>query len=291
MPGPQWKMLGLNPWRRRYIGVTGIMTREEMEELCDAYAPPKGLTVHQLILGVLVDSRTASGATNRHPKRYPKIEKGGDLMRGPRKGMGDGLLSFNAIRYSTQEPRTLGLQLAGLLAYDPHVIQLDADWPDVGSFKAIHAAPCYRWSESESVWQDRIILRIGPKAVEMAGRDPKKIAARVGAYHRAVASGGSLCDAVSDVLIDASGGRGQPLDVDFALACLRAISDARIDFGVGVAGGLDAKSIPRLEPIAREFPYVSVSAESRLRDAGDHLDLNKARAYIKAAQDLFASVS
>lgn len=287
MSEPQWKMLGLHPWKRRYIGVTGIMTREEMEELCDAYAPPKGITVHQLILGVLVDSKTASGATNRHPKRCPKIEKVRDLMRGPRKGMGDGLLSFNAIRYSTQEPRTLGLQLAGLLAYDPNVIQLDADWPGVGSFKAIHAAPHYRGHESESVWRYRIILRIGPKAMEMAERDPKKIAARVGAYRRAVASGNDL---VSDVLLDASGGRGQPLDVDFALACLRAIRDARIDFGVGVAGGLDAKSIPRLEPIAREFPYVSVSAESRLRDAGDHLDLNKARAYIKAAQELFASV-
>ena len=109
---------------------------------------------------------------------------------------------------------------------------------------------------------------------------------------------GSMIDYV---LFDASHGTGQRLDVEslreFVAAGYESPDLKRVNFGV--AGGLDAETVPQLAPLVDEFPELSWDAEGRLRGEkhvsrfGGNviwpLDLDKTKRYIAASTHLLGN--
>ena len=84
-------------------------------------------------------------------------------------------------------------------------------------------------------------------------------------------------------------GRGLPIDSDIADAWAMTIrGHFGNDVGLGFAGGLDADGLPRIAHEVRTWG-ASIDAEGRLRDGdeGGTLNLDKARAYLAAAGEVF----
>jgi len=89
-------------------------------------------------------------------------------------------------------------------------------------------------------------------------------------------------DAITDVLVDGSGGKGVPLDTDLCLRYLEAIAERSPNIGLGVAGGLCQETLHLIHPIRARFPEVNIDAEGCLR-TNDQLDRMKVQRYLRDA--------
>ncbi|HWM92135.1 MAG TPA: hypothetical protein VN493_15330 [Thermoanaerobaculia bacterium] len=217
-----------------YLGITGFTTAAEARHALGLLPPsPNRL----LMIGILACNSTCRP---ENPARVPPVETiAGIFPDHPR--------ALNLVHYFTDEPATLGRQLAelaGRCGPNLHGFQINGVRPtraDLG--------------EVRSAWPGlRIVLQIG--SPEEAARE------------------------VDDLLLDKSAGQGRPLDPDTVLPFLRELKDTGL--GLGVAGGLCASSLHLLEPLLAEFPDLSFDAESRLRDEEDRLDLERVRGYVQA---------
>ena len=100
---------------------------------------------------------------------------------------------------------------------------------------------------------------------------------------------------LTHVLFDASHGTGTRLDPAALLPFLDAAaeSDTLAHVGLGVAGGLDAATLPRLEPLLIRHPDLSWDAEGRLHperlDGSRPLNLDAAALYLRASATLLSS--
>lgn len=154
-----------------------------------------------------------------------------------------------------------------------HAIQLDLTWPkpdELAQFK-------------ERNPHIRIILQVGEFALKEVNSDPDEVVNRLRAYG----------DSIDHVLLDTSMGRGKGIEAAGLLPILRLIREQLPDLGLVVAGGFGPESLDSLEPIAREFPDVSIDAQGNVkskdapRDALGHLvsthpaDLERSTSYIK----------
>ena len=219
-----------------------------------------------VMIGVLVSSKTIRGEANKWPMRYPVPDA---LCRIFPSYEYQNLL--NLLHFNTKEPEKLfeqmcvAQELAGPYC---HGFQLNIAWPHKNTLK--------RYLRFAAAYEKKIVLQCGGKALDLCGRSPAKIAERVREYE----------GLVEYVLIDPSGGLGQEFDLTFAANCFRELQKVE-SIGFGIAGGLHADNLDRLRPLLREFPDFSIDAEGRLRDADDNLDIDKARAYLKAADVLF----
>lgn len=249
----------------QYIGITGFMNWQETEtvlshfDICD----PK------LMVGVLVSSKTLEGIPTRWPNRFPPIDNVPTIFSSSGR-------TFNTIHYCPGEGHLLPGPLidwvdrwvaAGLL----DGIQFNACWPN-----------CHEIEQAHELLREKmdlkIILQIGQQAFEEADQSPTEIVNRLTDWY------GGLIDGV---LLDLSGGYGQELDPDYLRPFLAAIHHERLALDLGIAGGLWAENLHLIEPLLEESPDLSIDAEGRLRDDGDHLDLAKASAYVSVALELF----
>lgn len=258
-----------------YIGVTGFMNQKDVYAVLNAM--PMG-TKKKLMVGILASSKTLAGQANKYPNRYPTMDKIGSIaVQDPR--------VLNLVHVATggeQDPRALAEML--LKAHDavgPHCngVQVNAEWPP------FDALVRYRVEHPTA----RVVLQLGPKIV--AGSRGSLLDG-LGVYLRD--------SAITDVLIDGSGGRGTALDparvkrvVMWTLDTWISCGKTDYPIGIGFAGGLCAND---LAGETREKGVVdmlldrwtlSIDAEGRLRDADDHLDVQKARAYVDAAGRVF----
>jgi hypothetical protein len=100
---------------------------------------------------------------------------------------------------------------------------------------------------------------------------------------------------VNHVLLDPSGGYGRKFDQAKLRQYVDEIYQQQLPVGVGVAGGLDAKSVEELfGPLVEEYPGLSCDAEGRLRkgkEGSTSLDLEKTEAYILAWQGVIKASS
>jgi hypothetical protein len=241
-----------------YIGVTGFMSTEEVSSALKEFEALFNWRRCKLMVGVLASSKTLAGGTNKWPNRYPKV---GDIA---------GLFpqnnrALNLIHYSTDDRGTLKYQLQEMIRLGGdrlHGFQLNIRWPDPESIAFLQGR--------------RVVLQLGRRALDEVGNDPKAAADRLDAYR----------GIVTDVLVDASGGNGIPIDVDTAMAYVSAIS-RQPGFGVGVAGGLSASTLDPLWRLVDTWPSLSIDAEGRLRTPEDHLDIRAVKDYLEMADDLF----
>jgi len=227
---------------RSYIGVSGLTRREDADALLASIdlTPSDG---PDLMVGVLVSAKTVTGALSHRPKRYPTIDEVSAIF--PRH-----VRALNLVHYATEEPDTLGDQLVAhtrrLDSTVLHGFQINVTWPDPKELEK-HYAACGRW---------HMVLQIGPAALREVDDDPREIARRLGCY-------GGLIDRV---LFDGSGGEGVPLDPDRLRPMLTETLLRMPDLGIGIAGGLGPWSLHLAAPLVREFPDLSLDAESALRE-------------------------
>ena len=249
---------------RPYIGVTGFTTPQEIRAAIRFFGRA---TTHQLMVGVLMSSKTLRGETNKWPRRYPRVSAIHDLfVKSP--------AVFNVIHFATDDKRRLGRDLMHIVAdvAGPHLhgFQLNVCWPDIGQIKAFHDA---------TAGQYRIVLQVGGKALDEVGHSPLELAQRVATYR----------DVAHCVLLDQSGGHGKPLNVLTLSAYMESIQAHNPHFQIGVAGGLCAESVFALHPLMQKYPGTSIDAEGRLRDeVDDDMDMIRVLAYLSRAQRVVA---
>lgn len=255
-----------------YTGVAGIMT------------PGEGLAIHRgrrsgvlrpIGLGVLASAKTLFMGGNKHPNRYPRPENIGAIFRTRSP------FALNFIHYA---PLPFDEQVASNLAIPPlheqlaHAfslggafcdgIQVNAPWPDpieIRKFACAHP-------------QARIILQVKRPAT----RYDEPIGSRLEQY----------AWAITDILLDESGGTGKGLSAVEAEEVMRLISELEARFphlGIGVAGALCADELEYGTGTGRVFrskPDLSIDAEGLLRDIHDRLETGCAIGFVNKADEI-----
>jgi hypothetical protein len=217
-----------------YVGCSGFMCRSEVEAALAVF-PDCG---RQLMVGVLASEKTLAGLPNRWSRRYPKRVNIGDVfVYDPR--------ALNLVHYASEHPPTAD-DLRWLDLYSGskcHGFQFNGAWPGASLIGLLRA----RWARLE---ETRVVL-------QLRELNPIEAVRRLEPYSFIA----------TDVLIDGSGGRGVPLSVAQCADLAIAIRAAFPHFGIGIAGGLCAETVPDVAHLIRDG--ISVDAEGRLRDDAD----------------------
>lgn len=232
--------------RKPYIGVSGFMHADEVRAVLEVVP-----STHTLMVGVLMSEKTAQGKTNKYPNRYPKREHvGGIFVSDPR--------CLNLIHYAADTPPAASdiwdLVNFGGRWFDG--FQFNGAWPTVAALRTAFATRT----------ANRVVLQLRDLSEANLASDDLFTP--------------GMPPYVTDVLLDASGGRGRKFDLATMQDAVAALQASYSGLGVGVAGGFDAAAVRECKPLFRKFPGLNVDAEGRLRDANDRLDIDKARAFV-----------
>jgi hypothetical protein len=244
-----------------YIGVTGFMSADEVNEVLKAV--PNGAK-RKLMVGVLASSKTIKGIPNKWPNRYPIANKYAEIFL-------DHPAVLNLIHFNTKKPENLlseMLQVTDLAGKNFHGFQLNIKWPDPNVLRIY----TQRYPEKT------IVLQCGQGAMEAMDYSPKDIAWRALSYK-------FCCDYL---LIDPSGGLGKPLDSYQGLKYMEELNANVTWMRFGIAGGLSPETLGLVEPIIKKFPNICIDAEGRLRDENDHLVAKRAMEFVSKAYELFS---
>lgn len=248
--------------KESYVGVTGFTTTDEVRAACSVASE---VTERPLMVGVLVSAKTLRGVKNRYPLRYPPVESIADLFAA------GGPNALNLIHYCDTAPPTWDViaELREIGGPRLHGFQFNGAWPEpetLGKLVDGFLSLCGEYP--------RIVLQVRPGFARKYNAFPF---------------------GVTDVLLDASGGHGTPLDVFWIEEAATWFGRYLPNYKVGIAGGLDAESLtaPALTPtVARLIRAgASTDAEGRLRDdapGGGRMDMAKVAAYIRVVASLTA---
>jgi hypothetical protein len=252
-----------------YIGITGVMNRAQVAAIGAGALNLLYRTGRQIMMGVLVSSKTLAGETNKYPHLYPPVKTLKDIFTSdPR--------FLNLVHYSTDNPLWLREELSKIIKLFQsgekknglnglNGFQLNIAWPAISQLEDVKTAfPALK-----------IVLQIGPQALEQADYSPEKIMAMVGGY----------LPFVDYFLLDDSAGFGKPLDADNLRPYLRELSDL-FSAGLVIAGGLGPDTLHFAEPLIKEFPEVSIDAQSGLQEKGV-LSINRSVEYIRRALEMY----
>ena len=147
----------------------------------------------------------------------------------------------------------------------PHFdgFQLNIAWPRISQLE----------DYCEAYPDKFLLLQIGSKAM-----------AQVESLDDFAESVGSYLSVIDAVLIDPSGGKGEPLDAEKAAEYLWAV--ATYPIGLGAAGGLGPRTLHLIDLLVRYFRgRLSIDAEGQLRTPKpeDALCLDTMKAYLSGA--------
>lgn len=242
-----------------YIGVTGFMSRTEVDEARSVILQG---AAHRLMAGYLMSSKTFAGQQNKWPGRYPRKEVIQDLLINDERVL-------NLIHYSTDNREGLCSQLVEITKLaGPHLdgFQLNMAWPRISELE-----------DYRGIYPDKfIVLQVGRRAMAQIGLSDFELT--VGAYTHVIDS----------ILIDASGGLGEPLNASMAADYLWEV--VNLGIGLGVAGGLGPATLNLAEPLIKQFGReLSIDAEGRLRTSQpqDKLCLDSMKAYLSGSFLMF----
>lgn len=239
----------------KYCGITGFVSRGDVDACLAAL--PEGMT---LMVGVLVSEKSLRGERNKYWRRYAApADIAGIFLDDPR--------CLNLIHYcsDTSPDAATVRRLQALGGPNCHGFQFNVAWPERPALAALAGGV--------------VVFQVRPS------KQPESLMASL----RAVVVGARHCDV--HILIDGSGGEGIPLDPDIADAWGMMIAGCfGTDVGLTFAGGLDAERLPAIADEIRTWD-ASIDAEGRLRDGdeGGTLNLDKARAYLRAASEIMRS--
>ncbi|MDQ5930966.1 MAG: hypothetical protein QG674_132 [Patescibacteria group bacterium] len=248
--------------KKSYVGVTGFMSPKEV---IDTLKDIDFKKAHRLLMvGVLASSKTIQGISNKWPNRYPPLGEIKNIFQ-------ENENCLNLVHYNTKQPEGLLAQLVQITdEVGPvlHGFQLNIAWPDPKTLEKYHNLCPGK----------TIVLQIGGHAFEQVGNNPSKLSIKLNEYQ----------EVIDYVLLDPSGGLGQPFDPDKAKQYLEKLTRYEYQFGLGVAGGLSPSTLHLLEPLLKDYPNISIDAEGRLRTQEDNLDVEITRDYIRKSLELFS---
>lgn len=248
--------------RAPYIGITGFMSRKEVDEVMSVI--PENAT-HKFMVGVLASPKTIFGDGNKWSGRYPK--------RGDIAGIfPDNARAFNLIHYGDGLKSSEGLGKTLIMIAEEyggenlHGFQLNMAWPDgkeIAEYKE-------RYPEAQ------IVLQAGRWALE----DSTDSALAMVRRFREAYPGGE----VDYLILDISGGLGVPLSPSLMVTNLKIMQAAALDVSYTAAGGLHKGNLHLLDPIIEVCPDISIDAEGALRMGPyDQLVIPEAVAYTTGA--------
>lgn len=229
-----------------YIGVTGIVTAEDVSALRDAWEPVKAKTCRCLMAGVLVSSKTLHGVAVES-RRYPSLEVAGDLLSDLAE------FAWPVVHYNT---RSTGRDLLSemVLLYDRlewmRGLQLNVVTPDRDALRDVRR-------QCASV---EVILQVNRPSLILTESSPRRYATLYS--HPLV---------VDHALLDLSGGTGREVSPEWISEQIGDMAYwESLGIRPGLAGGLGPGCGPLLERFADSvtpevWRAVNVDAESRLR--------------------------
>lgn len=269
-----------------YIGITGFMNLAEVAACDDAFVESAQIAGEHIakelkfMVGVLLSSKTLVGGTNKWPNRYPVVGHIPEIL-----SMQQATHQLRTIHYNTDDASTVDEQVDQVMNIAPgaiDAIQLNIRW----------ASPVKLRRVRRKYPDLRVILQIGSGALADV-EEPDDIF--LGEALR------SYDGVIDDFLVDPSGGKGDPLDVWKAFAC---IADDEIPQSMqpGAAGGRHSGNVHELIGLIRRLKRpVNIDAEGKLRtsmgaagelvrgDGGDHLEVSEARFYLMRGVPVVAS--
>jgi len=253
-----------------YIGITGPISIQETKDVCKEFsnAGYSMKSQHVPMLGFLASNKTINNQVIQN-KRYPSIKSLPELLRATDSQV------LTMIHYNSREIETLSNQIAQIFdgIYENglcRAIQLNIVWPDIGQVSKI----------KEQYSEMQIVFQASNKA--MLEKTPNQIAKGVRSYG----------DSLSYVLIDPSGGRGLPFNLESSVAIYSELKEQCPDLTIGFAGGFTGENVkPRLKELFQRTKddNFCIDAEGGLRDkisskyGDDSLNLKKVREYIQSS--------
>lgn len=256
-----------------YVGITGPVNVQETKDICREFSEASYSmeSPHIPMLGFLVSYKTLNGQLTQN-RRYPIANSLPELLRAT-----DGQV-LTMVHYNSKEIDTLSNQVAQIFdgVYENglcRAIQLNIVWPDIGQVARI--------KEQHSEMQ--IVFQASHKAME--DKTPNQIAKGVQDYG----------DSISYVLIDPSGGRGMPFDLESSVAVYSELREQCPDLTIGFAGGFTEENVAsRLREILKQIEEdkFCIDAEGGLRDkitseyGDDLLNLAKVRGYLQSVSSV-----
>lgn len=254
--------------QKPYVGVTGPVSIKEVRGICREFseASYNMNTPHTPMLGFLASYKTLNGQPTPN-RRYPSVNSIPELLK-------ESSNVLTMIHYNSKEMSTLSEQVSKLFAgiYDERLcrsLQLNIVWPDACQVRMI----------KDKFPEMQIVFQASHKAME--GKSPKEIAEGIKNYN----------GCLSYVLIDPSGGRGLPFDLESSLALYSELNELD-NLTVGFAGGFSGENAAkRLEELIKKTGSSSfcIDAEGGLRDkitdgyGDDLLNMGKVREYLQSA--------
>ena len=253
-----------------YIGLIDFTTRQQ------AVAMAAALNKEQL----------------KHPLRNPKVLHIGQMMSAktlnnletewakiwlPKEKIADVFIpgqTLNTLHFadgtSTDVLRNL-IKAVQFCGSELNAIQLDMTWPEVDDIKIFRMAyPA-----------TNIILQVNDKAFKQIDENVHDLLKKLDEYETSI----------DYVLLDKSAGKGIGLDADYLRPFVDALYKHKPDLRVAVAGGLGPETLHLVEPLIKDYPSLSIDAQSRLRpshNCKDPVDWTMAEDYIVKAVKMFA---
>lgn len=251
-----------------YIGITDFRNVRQVRYMLRIFNERKSIHSDRMLhVGVMMSRKTLLGLPTKWTKAFPTNVEIADILSVPE--------TYNCLHYADYEQDPdFHRNLRQAIAFGGdgmNALQLDMIWPD--STIVAHAVT-FSHKELE------VILQIGKNAMEVEGNDPKRIIDRLARYD----------GAIDRVLLDRSMGNGVGMDAQGLLPLAHAIRDRFPTLGISAAGGLGPETTHLVEPLVREFPDLSIDAQSRLRPSGsalDPIDWEMAKVYLENALQLF----
>jgi len=253
-----------------YIGITGPTSIQETRDICKEFfkAGYSMKSQHIPMLGFLANNKTPNNQAVQN-KRYPSVKSLPELLRATDSQV------LTMIHYNSREIETLSNQVAQIFdgIYENglcRAIQLNIVWPNIGQVSKI----------KEQYPEMQIVFQASNKV--MLEKTPNQIAKGVRSYG----------DSLSYVLIDPSGGRGLPFNLESSVAIYSELKEQCPDLTIGFAGGFTGENVePRLKELFQRTKddNFCIDAEGGLRDkisskyGDDLLNLKKVREYIQSS--------
>lgn len=256
-----------------YVGITGPVNVQETKDICREFSEA-GYSMespHIPMLGFLVSYKTLNGQATQN-RRYPPANSLPELLRATNGQV------LTMVHYNSKETDTLSNQVAEIFdgVYENalcQAIQLNIVWPNIGQVARI----------KEQHPEMKVVFQASHKAMD--GKTPNQIAKGVQNYG----------DSISYVLIDPSGGRGMPFDLESSVAIYSELREQCPDLTIGFAGGFTGENVaPRLREILKQIEEdkFCIDAEGGLRDkitsayGDDLLNIEKVRGYLQSASSV-----
>lgn len=266
--------------RERYSGICDVYSGEEARSMADELRRERKNPNRKVMIGVMTHPLALHPERGRGVSECDRVREVFPKREELAGGFTDDPDVLNTVHYADlygpSKGQNIFENLELVVKYGGEhlqAIQVDVTWPNSSEIKKF----------KEKYPNIAIILQIGKFALEGTGGQGKEVVEKLLKYG----------DSVDYVLLDMSMGKGKSMEASGLLPLLRTIRKELPYLGLAVAGGLGPESMNALEPIAKEFPDISIDAEGNLKskdapvDASGHLvpnypaDVGRSNEYIR----------